>query len=201
MPVARPAAPRAASTAAPSANALPGPRSGRAPPSAPRARALRCTRRAPRPPGGGPARRAASPPFSWSQAVEHNREQRPIPEPGQGVRVDRGEELPRLRRSRTLGDDVLRPPDGGGGVRRENLVDDEPVVEHADRGQVLLHGRDRAGVGPDVGSHMERRDVLRLGLLVRLAAPDGDEAPRHRRPRRRCRPSAARSPRSAASPP
>ena len=27
-------------------------------------------------------------------------------------------------------------------------------AEHADRGQLLLHGRDRPGVGPDVGRHV-----------------------------------------------
>ena len=33
----------------------------------------------------------------------------------------------------------------------------EPVAEHADRGQVLLDGRDRSRVRPDVGGHVERR--------------------------------------------
>ena len=42
-------------------------------------------------------------------------------------------------------DDVLRPPHRRGGVHREDLADDEPVAEHADRGQVLLHRRDRPG--------------------------------------------------------
>ena len=43
-------------------------------------------------------------------------------------------------------------------VRGEDLADDEPVAEHTDRGQVLLDGRGRAGVGPDVGGDVERRD-------------------------------------------
>ena len=64
------------------------------------------------------------------EAVEHHREQRPVPETGQRARVDRREELPRLRRRedrrRALGDDVLRPPDGRSGVHREDLADDEP---------------------------------------------------------------------------
>ena len=47
----------------------------------------------------------------------------------------------------------------GRGVHREDLVDDEPVAEHTDRGQVLLHGRDRTRMRPDVGGHVERRDV------------------------------------------
>ena len=57
---------------------------------------------------------------------------------------------------RALGDDVLRPPHRGRGVHREDLADDEPVAEHADRGQVLLDGRDRPRVRPDVGGHVER---------------------------------------------
>ena len=49
-------------------------------------------------------------------------------------------------RRRALGDDVLRSPDRGGGVHREDLADDEPVAEHADdRGQVLLDGRTDPG--------------------------------------------------------
>ena len=50
------------------------------------------------------------------EAVEHDREQRAVPVPGQRARVDRLEELPRLRRRedrrRALRDDVLRPPPG-----------------------------------------------------------------------------------------
>ena len=72
------------------------------------------------------------------------------------------EELPRLGRGqdwrRALGYDVLRPPHRGRGVHREDLVDDKPVAEHADRGQVLLHRGDRSRVGPDIGGDVERRD-------------------------------------------
>ena len=92
-------------------------------------------------------------------------EESSVPEPGQGVGVDRVEELPRLSRRqdrrRALPDDELRPPHRGRGVHGEDLVDDEPVTEHADRREVLLHGRDRPGVGPDVGGHVERGDVAR----------------------------------------
>ena len=49
--------------------------------------------------------------------------------------------LPRLRRRedrrRPLGDDMLRSGHGRGGVHGEDLVDDEPVAEHTDRGQVI----------------------------------------------------------------
>ena len=51
-----------------------------------------------------------------------------------------------------------------------------------------------------VGGHAVEPHVLRLAPLVRLAAADGYEGPRRQRPRRRRRPSVARSPRSAASP-
>ena len=61
--------------------------------------------------------------------VAANLERRPVPEPGQGAQVDRFEEPPRLSRRedrrRALGDDVLLPPGGWGGVHREHLADDE----------------------------------------------------------------------------
>ena len=121
------------------------------------------------------------------EAVEHHREERPVPEPGQRARVDAVEELPRLGRRedrrRALGDDVLRPPHGRGGVHREDLVDDEPVAEHADRGQVLLDGRDRPGVSTDVGGDVERGDRTEAeasGLAPRQKLPHG---PPVRRPR------------------
>ena len=96
------------------------------------------------------------------EAVEHDAEEGPVSEPGQRAGVDAVEELPRFGRRedrrRALGDNVLRPPDGRGRVRGEDLAGDEPVAEHADRGQVLFHGQDRAWVGPNVGGHVERGD-------------------------------------------
>ena len=81
------------------------------------------------------------------EAVEHHREERPVPAK---VPVSIVSELPRLGRRqdrhRALGDDVLRAAHGRGGVRPQDLADDEPVAEHADRGQVLLHGRTREGL-------------------------------------------------------
>ena len=62
---------------------------------------------------------------------------------------------------------MLRPPHRGRGVRGEDLADDEPVAEHADRGQVLFHGRDRSRVRPDVGGHVERRDGVGGGRADR----------------------------------
>ena len=122
------------------------------------------------------------------EAVEHHREERPVSEPGQRARVDVLEELPRLGlgqdRRRSLGDDVLRPPHRGRRIHREDLADDEPVAEHADGGQVLLDGRDRPGVGPDVGGHVER-SYRTQAEASGLAPPQ--ELP-HRPPVRRSRP-------------
>ena len=61
-------------------------------------------------------------------------------------------------------------PHGRRGIHREDLADDEPVAEHADRGQVLLDGRDRSMVGPDVGGHVERGHRLEAEAS-RLAPP------------------------------
>ena len=76
------------------------------------------------------------------------------------------------------------PPHRGRGVHREDLIDDEPVAEHADRGQVLFHRRDRSRVSTDVGSHVERGHVAQAeasGFAPREKLP-------HRPPVRRPRP-------------
>ena len=54
---------------------------------------------------------------------------------------------------------MLRPPHRGRRVRPQDLADDEPVAEHADRSQVLLHRGDR--------HYLQRmaRSVERLGWL------------------------------------
>ena len=72
--------------------------------------------------------------------------------------------------------DVLRAADGRGGVHREDLADDEPVAEHADRGRVLLHRGGRPGVRPDVGGDVERRDVAQPEPS-RLAPPEAHRPP------------------------
>ena len=64
----------------------------------------------------------------------------------------------RQDRRRPLGDDVLRSPHRRGRVHGQHLVDDEPVAERSDGGQVLLHRRRQPGMRPDVGRHVERRD-------------------------------------------
>ena len=80
---------------------------------------------------------------------------------------------------------------GGGPPRdREDLADDEPVAEHADRGQVLLHGRDRPGVRPGCrratwgGDTSRKPEASRLGPPKEL--PDGPR--QSRAPCRTCRP-------------
>ena len=96
------------------------------------------------------------------EAVDHHAQQRPVAETDPRPRVDPVEERPRLRRRqdrrRALRHDVLRAPHRRGRVHGQHLVDDEPVAERTDRGQVLLHRRRRPGMRPDVGRHVERRD-------------------------------------------
>ena len=70
------------------------------------------------------------------------------------------------------------PRTAAAGVHRENLADDGPVTEHADRGEVLLDGRGRPGMGPDVVGDVERRD--------RLEPEAPALAPREKLPRRPC---------------
>ena len=127
------------------------------------------------------------------EAVEHHRDERPVAPARERARVDRREEPARLgrreHRRRALRDDVLRPPDGRRRVHRDNLADDEPVAEHADRRQVLLDGGRRPGVGPDVGRHVQRRD-RREPQAPRLAPRQ--ELP-HGSPVRRPRPRGWRS--------
>ena len=119
------------------------------------------------------------------EAVEHDGEERPVTEPGERARIDRLEELPRLRRRehrrRALGHDVLRTAHGGSRVHPEDLVDDEPVAEHANRGQVLLHRRNRSRMGPDVGGHVERGHGLEAEAS-RLAPPEKTAPPPARTP-------------------
>ena len=80
-----------------------------------------------------------------AKLIGHQRDQRPIAQADDGRDIDAVEQLARLRRRqhRRLAalDDVLRPAHRVGGIDREDLADDEPVEQHADRGEVLLDGR------------------------------------------------------------
>lgn len=65
--------------------------------------------------------------------------------------------------------DVLRPADGACGVRRNYLADDQPIEEHSDCGEVLLHGRYGAGVLFNVGGDHDRLDLLKVANATCLA--------------------------------
>ena len=62
-------------------------------------------------------------------------------------------------RRRALRDAVLRPRTAAAGFTGRTWLTMSQSPRHADRGQVLLHRRDRSRVRPDVGGHVERRDV------------------------------------------
>ena len=123
------------------------------------------------------------------EAVEHHRQERPVPEPGQGapVSIDSRSFLASAAERTGVAPLVTTcfgPRTAAAGFTGKDLADDEPVAEHADRGQVLLHCRGRSRVRPDVGGHVERRDVAQPEPS-RPAPPE--ELP-HRPPVRRPRP-------------
>ena len=109
------------------------------------------------------------------EAVDHQSDQRPVAEPDRFRRVDRVEELSRLGRleHRRLAapHDVARPAHGGGRVHRHDLADDKPVEEGADRGEALLHRRDRLRMPEllDEGRHMDRLHASEGGDAARFA--------------------------------
>ena len=86
-------------------------------------------------------------------------------------------------RRRALRDDVLRAAHSRGRVHGEDLADDEPVAEHADRGQVLLDGRGRSRVSTDVGSHVERGHGLEAEASRLAPSEKLPHRPSVRRPR------------------
>ena len=98
-------------------------------------------------------------PTGYAPPLDSTAQQRPVAETDQRPRVDPVEERPRLRRRqhrrRALRHDVLRTPHRRGRVHRQHLVDDQPVAERPDRGQVLLHRRHGPGVRPDGRGHVE----------------------------------------------
>jgi hypothetical protein len=77
-------------------------------------------------------------------------------------------------------DDVLGPAHRMRRIDRENLADDEPVEQHADRGQMLLDGRSRGRALLDgaitgvrhpqrqIGGNVERLDIGELVETVLL---------------------------------
>jgi hypothetical protein len=138
------------------------------------------------------------------EGVDQQRDQRAIAKPDDRRHIDAVEQLFRLvaveHRGLAFLDDVLRATYGGGRIGAgENLADDQPVEQHADRGEVLLDRRravaaaENFDVSRDVmrAHRRERRDVLRVeprkkrshgdrisGASVRVADVGGEEAGR-----------------------
>ena len=69
------------------------------------------------------------------EAVEHHRDERPVAPARERARVDRLEEPARLgrreHRRRALRDNGLRPPHGRRRVHRQDLADDEQMIEQS----------------------------------------------------------------------
>jgi hypothetical protein len=92
------------------------------------------------------------------EAVDHHADERAIAQADQGRGFDAVEQMARLilgqyRRLATA-HDVLGPAHRMGRIDGENLADDEPIEQHADRREVLLHRR----LG---GRRLQRLDVSR----------------------------------------
>jgi hypothetical protein len=100
-------------------------------------------------------------------------------------RVDAVEQLARLLACQHRGlaclDHVLRPAHGMRRIGRDHLAGDEPVEQHADRGEVLLDGRravaatENLDIGGDVvgAPCRERRDALGVEPGEERAHGDG----------------------------
>ena len=114
------------------------------------------------------------------EAVHHHAQQRPVTKTHQRPRVDPIEQRPRLgrrqHRRRPLGHHVLRAPHRRGRIHRQHLVDDQPVAQHPDGGQVLLDRRRRPRMRTDIRRHVQRRD--------RAQAQAPSRTPRQEPPRR-----------------
>lgn len=100
------------------------------------------------------------------EAVEHRRDERAVSQADDGVCRDGVDELTRFlgreHRRFALFDDVLGATHGGRRVKIHNLPGHQPVEEHFDGGQVLLHGRvgEPDGEALDVGGNVDRPDVV-----------------------------------------
>jgi len=119
-----------------------------------------------------------------SEAVHHERDQRPVAQPNRGGDVDAVEQRPGLgrieHRRLAFADTVGRSAHRGGGVERHDLAHDQLVEQVADGGELLLHrGRGMLpGLALDPGRHMQRlhrsnrghRVILVPGQEVRYGA-------------------------------
>ena len=106
------------------------------------------------------------------EGEHHERDQRPVTQADRRGDVDAVEQRPRLGRIQhrrlALAHAVRRAADGGGGVERHDLADNQPVEQVTDGGELLLDRRRRALPGPplDPGRHMEWLHGLQRGHLV-----------------------------------
>lgn len=107
------------------------------------------------------------------EAVDESGEQGPIPETNDMSRVDALQQLRGLLGSEGGGlaglDDMLGATDSRCRVEGDDLANDHPVEEHADGGQMLFHGGRRGFEHFDVGSHVDRPDLLEVRKLDGLA--------------------------------
>jgi len=79
--------------------------------------------------------------------------------------------LPRQHRGLATPDHMLGPAHRGGGIDGDNVAGHQPVKQHADGGQVLLHRRllKILAEGLDVGRDVQRLDVGEPIELVTVA--------------------------------
>ena len=113
-------------------------------------------------PAGGPVRRPSRRRRALRTAAGHRRGTAGRRTGAPPFRSPRGVSSPPPARAPASPHRVMTcfgPRPAAAGVHREDLADDEPVAEHADRGQVLLHGRRRPRVGPDVGGDVKWLDA------------------------------------------
>ncbi len=99
-----------------------------------------------------------------AEAVDHQRDQRPVDQPYQCADVVAVEQLPGLgrveHRRLTFPNTVRRPAHRGSRVKRHDLAHDQPVEQVADGGELLLHRRrgTLTSLALDPRSHMQRLD-------------------------------------------
>ena len=113
------------------------------------------------------------------ECVAHERDEGAVAQPEQGAGVDGGEQLVHLLGRKyggfALADAVLRPAHGVSRIGVQDVARHQPIEQHADRGQVLLHGG--LGVGAaellDVGGDVHGRHPGEV-VQTPLRAPGGE---------------------------